>query len=218
MRARWYDPDLGRFLSEDPIGLAGGINYYLFAANDPINLADPSGLQIRLPGITVVGDAAPPLWRGFLEWLRWMSRGGGGDPRSRGGGGAINGGQGQGADYTPRDECPALNATFRRQLDAEFDLASREQLERGGTYGAPWTNPLRMTAVRRGRDWLDIPLEPGVSGYWHTHQNPPPTHLQGPGLGDVNWARRIAHSTFIAISLDSLFIIYPTDSIIGCAR
>jgi RHS repeat-associated protein len=45
MRARYYDPHLGRFISEDPIGLAGGINPYVFAGNDPINYADPYGLD-----------------------------------------------------------------------------------------------------------------------------------------------------------------------------
>jgi RHS repeat-associated protein len=44
MRNRWYDPDLGRFLTEDPIGLAGGINKYVFAGDDPINGHDPLGL------------------------------------------------------------------------------------------------------------------------------------------------------------------------------
>jgi RHS repeat-associated protein len=43
-RARYYDPKLGRFLSEDPIGLAGGINQYAYAGNDPVNARDPSGL------------------------------------------------------------------------------------------------------------------------------------------------------------------------------
>jgi RHS repeat-associated protein len=43
MRARYYDPDLGRFLSEDPYGIAGGLNLYAYANNDPINLRDPSG-------------------------------------------------------------------------------------------------------------------------------------------------------------------------------
>jgi RHS repeat-associated protein len=43
MRARWYDPGPGRFISEDPIGLAGGINQYAFSASDPINGSDPSG-------------------------------------------------------------------------------------------------------------------------------------------------------------------------------
>ncbi len=44
VRARWYDPSRGRFMSEDPIGLAGGINNYAYATNDPVNLSDPTGL------------------------------------------------------------------------------------------------------------------------------------------------------------------------------
>jgi RHS repeat-associated protein len=43
-RARWYDPQLGRFLSEDPIGLAGGMNMYSYVSNNPTNKVDPSGL------------------------------------------------------------------------------------------------------------------------------------------------------------------------------
>ncbi|MEO7966258.1 MAG: RHS repeat-associated core domain-containing protein [Gemmatimonadaceae bacterium] len=44
MRARWYESGTGRFLSEDPIGLDGGVNPYVFAGSEPINGADPSGL------------------------------------------------------------------------------------------------------------------------------------------------------------------------------
>jgi RHS repeat-associated protein len=44
VRARWYDPQTGRFVSEDPIGLAGGMNVYTYAANNPVNFTDPSGL------------------------------------------------------------------------------------------------------------------------------------------------------------------------------
>jgi RHS repeat-associated protein len=43
MRARWYEPRSGRFLSEDPIGLAGGLNPYVFAGADGINGSDPTG-------------------------------------------------------------------------------------------------------------------------------------------------------------------------------
>lgn len=43
MRNRWYDPELGRFVSEDPIGHEGGINLYAFAGNDPANGSDLSG-------------------------------------------------------------------------------------------------------------------------------------------------------------------------------
>jgi RHS repeat-associated protein len=42
-RARYYDPATGRFLGEDPTGFEGGINFYAYTLNNPINLRDPSG-------------------------------------------------------------------------------------------------------------------------------------------------------------------------------
>jgi RHS repeat-associated protein len=43
-RNRSYDPNTARFTQEDPIGLAGGMNLYGFAAGDPVNYSDPFGL------------------------------------------------------------------------------------------------------------------------------------------------------------------------------
>jgi RHS repeat-associated protein len=43
-RARWYDPVAGRWLSKDPIGISGGLNQYVFCANNPVNFIDPYGL------------------------------------------------------------------------------------------------------------------------------------------------------------------------------
>ncbi len=45
MRARYYDPEVGRFISEDPIGFEGGINLYAYASNNPLLLIDPLGLK-----------------------------------------------------------------------------------------------------------------------------------------------------------------------------
>jgi hypothetical protein len=45
MRARYYNPHLGRFLSADPIGFAGGMNFYAYANGNPVSLIDPFGLS-----------------------------------------------------------------------------------------------------------------------------------------------------------------------------
>jgi RHS repeat-associated protein len=56
MRNRYYDPATGRFTQEDPIGLAGGVNAYGFAAGDPVNFSDPFGL------CPTCGDQAVVYW------------------------------------------------------------------------------------------------------------------------------------------------------------
>jgi len=51
-RARYYDPKIGRFISEDPIGFRGGVNFYAYVGNRPTNAVDPFGLDyiIFTPG------------------------------------------------------------------------------------------------------------------------------------------------------------------------
>ncbi|HEU4881033.1 MAG TPA: RHS repeat-associated core domain-containing protein, partial [Longimicrobium sp.] len=44
MRNRYYDPATGQFTQTDPIGIAGGLNTYGFAAGDPVTYSDPYGL------------------------------------------------------------------------------------------------------------------------------------------------------------------------------
>src|SRR5262249_23099852 len=41
---RAYDANLGRWISPDPIGLAGGVNFYAYVENTPIASVDPLGL------------------------------------------------------------------------------------------------------------------------------------------------------------------------------
>jgi RHS repeat-associated protein len=49
-RARYYDPQIGRFISEDPLELDGGnINFYAYVVNNPVLLTDPIGLRVRNP-------------------------------------------------------------------------------------------------------------------------------------------------------------------------
>ncbi len=60
MRNRYYDPASGRFTQEDPIGLAGGLNAYGFAAGDPVNYSDPFGLKPCPPDNDCANDQSPP--------------------------------------------------------------------------------------------------------------------------------------------------------------
>jgi RHS repeat-associated protein len=49
-RARYYSPQFGRFVSEDPIGFRGGVNRYAYVGNNPIGRSDPSGDVIVVNG------------------------------------------------------------------------------------------------------------------------------------------------------------------------
>lgn len=46
-RMRYYSPVMHRFILEDPIGLTGGINMYVYVSNNPINYRDPDGLILE---------------------------------------------------------------------------------------------------------------------------------------------------------------------------
>jgi len=60
--ARWYDPETGRFLQRDPIGISGGMNVYGYALNNPASATDPDGLRSPRPGPSGGGRGA---WRPY---------------------------------------------------------------------------------------------------------------------------------------------------------
>jgi RHS repeat-associated protein len=45
MRARYYNPYISRFINADPSGFNGGLNFYAFCNDNPINAEDPFGLE-----------------------------------------------------------------------------------------------------------------------------------------------------------------------------
>lgn len=62
-RARYLDTSTGRFMKEDPIVFSGGINFYTYVANDPIDYRDPSGKKT----FRVHGNWCGPDWTGGLR-------------------------------------------------------------------------------------------------------------------------------------------------------
>jgi len=47
MRARYYDPSIGRFISEDPT--QNGVNWFVYCNDDPINKGNYSGIALDPP-------------------------------------------------------------------------------------------------------------------------------------------------------------------------
>ncbi|MFJ6943304.1 RHS repeat-associated core domain-containing protein [Streptomyces wuyuanensis] len=62
-RNRYYEPETGRFISQDPIGHAGGPNLYQYALSSPTTYTDPSGNNPLLAGCAIGA-----LFDGALDW------------------------------------------------------------------------------------------------------------------------------------------------------
>ena len=62
-RARYYDPQIGRFISRDPIGLYGGLNSYAYVEANTIRRTDPMGLfqGVAAAPAVISGSAAPAV-------------------------------------------------------------------------------------------------------------------------------------------------------------
>lgn len=63
-RFRYYDPGVGRYVSADPIGQAGALNVFVYAAANPLRGADPFGL---FDLFTSFGDFAGDAYTGYKD-------------------------------------------------------------------------------------------------------------------------------------------------------
>jgi len=69
-RHRWYDSEVGKWTTRDPIGVSGGVNLYAYTENNPVNGVDTTGLE---PYFDVRNYAMNQLWE-EVEALRGYSK------------------------------------------------------------------------------------------------------------------------------------------------
>ena len=65
-RARYYSPEIQRFISEDPIGFEGGINFFAYVRNNSLNRNDPNG-EIGLPEIAFGIGTLAWIWYTYYD-------------------------------------------------------------------------------------------------------------------------------------------------------
>ncbi len=75
-RARYYNPQLQRFISEDPLRFTGGVDFYAYVHSSPVNLMDPFGLKdyneqetLNLFLQPAYEDATAGFFRGWVDFV-----------------------------------------------------------------------------------------------------------------------------------------------------
>ena len=156
MRNRYYNPSTGQFTQPDPIGLAGGLNSYGFAAGDPVSFSDPYGLfadTLKFNGrqLTLVGDDGKVKG----QWAATSGRAG-----------ATAGDQGV-SDFGPTPEGTYMvdpTDIFNEQGLDKAIFRLRTHFADWGDYRTPLTRISGTAGAQRSRFWLHGGSVPGSAG------------------------------------------------------
>ncbi len=196
-RARWFDANLGRFISEDPIGLGAGINQFSYVGNDSLNSTDPMGLYEK--------DV-----HYYLTYYLAKRTGCFGESGSR----AIASGN-QGTDENP-DLSPGPNKRFQNSAYHALNSHSKE----GVGSGTLWAGALNGGGNELGvflhsyqdsfshagftnESWGHSPISLFFGDKWGTHRTDKTNY-------DVPKAMRMARGTF------SMLLKYAETNGCGC--
>lgn len=206
-KARAYSPALGRFMQTDPAGYAAGMNLYAYVSDNPVNLADPAGLQnepdcnLHQGECLFVFGHRPPNWN-FINSFNWYQNTNQLDPL-RGSEQLADKGHGyQLKNFVCRAQ---LNSQRRADILRRYSLPGHEGLLlSAGTYwAAPYGIPGGKVDVVFSQDYNSVtnytrPLHLFVgSVFRQIYTNPSGTFIYTNGHG-------FAGSDFIGESRDFL--------------
>ncbi|MDZ4862278.1 MAG: RHS repeat-associated core domain-containing protein [Gemmatimonadota bacterium] len=128
LRNRWYDPTSGRFLTQDPLGLAGGVNLYAYAGNNPISFRDPYGLCEK-----PIGKGVGICIQAFISAPTVMGQ-------------AVGDGRG------PRSDGGTYKTSHRFSVDPSSGKMTGLQQGVGATKGQAGIGELMVSPVRQTKD------------------------------------------------------------------
>jgi uncharacterized protein RhaS with RHS repeats len=166
---RAHSSPTGRFLTQDPIGLAGGVNLYAYAENNPVSWSDPFGLCE--PRCNMLERA----WKSVRKTVDGVYRKLGGEPGVRLGRKAE-----AGADAAV-DRAQSLVGLDNVSTGVEFQagfVAARQDLTTGG-----WVNPTASGS-------LEISIK--LTASWAA--NPDATGVRTSHGGDIGEGLRVGGS------------------------
>ena len=135
--ARYYEPYIGRFISQDPIGYEGGLDLYAYVGDNPVSWLDPSGLE-RVPG-ELADETAYKAWFGFI--YRFV-----------------------GEDYSQAYKClPGVNPTYKIRPDCSGTYSAAVYFGAQQDFSPYLTSrglakcmvPKRLDQIETGDAWID---------------------------------------------------------------
>ena len=244
-QSRWYDPYQGRWLSQDPVGVSGGLNLYAYAGGDRVNGFDPSGLKVATGGCGVWcedgggggnggsddGPDDPVLIQGVnvtaqsSPWLFDL----GDSPlwgpsiadQYFGPASDVSGGGGSSSPAQPPAQCAGLlrNRTIRAALNASWNRSMANGHTEQGFFAQNLIAGINIVN-RPGGAGASIGVTtppPATFLIAHVHPNWGPTWTQTFSPQDIAVANSLQLTTAV-ISHDSLFIKPYGGPIAGCQR
>ncbi len=69
-RARFYDVEIGRFISRDPIGVKDDVNLYAYVGNNPVMFVDAMGMEKALAYVVNLFNSYGALWESLAKLLK----------------------------------------------------------------------------------------------------------------------------------------------------
>lgn len=195
-RHRYYDPECGQFISQDPIGLLGGLNNYQYVPN-PVSWVDPLGLCEKY-----LTRGWPGKSGHHLSDLSRLDEGGTGRALSGHGGYEMDKVTNQwvivpkGTSITlPRDNHSILDFTGKLIEQGDWDTLSKyaaanERVAQDLNGMATWLSGARV------RNYTLAPPDGEIGMMSRSHSVADYTDLSDildPGMGNVNWAACTTH-------------------------